>query len=203
MQDSFDARLQGQVPETVRPRTSKGWMICSILLFIVLIGVCAFGGIIILKGNRDTNRLADVEQELKDKDAKIAELEKEEKVTDSEITDSSASTADTISVDMAKFKTSMAADLKIDEDDLVIHSSSIMAQGEQKYIIAEISYGTSGSGAAAVYYKENKVKDSEWEKLWSGHQMLCKGLSQKQIAIMNELVTCIDDEGNSRLVGTN
>ena len=44
MQDSFDARMQGQAPASVKPvKSSKGWMVCSIILIILLIGVCVFG----------------------------------------------------------------------------------------------------------------------------------------------------------------
>ncbi|MBO4855429.1 hypothetical protein J5500_03440 [Candidatus Saccharibacteria bacterium] len=76
MPDSFDARMQGQTPESVKQKSGKGWMICSIILAILLIGGGVFAGMIIMKGDRDTNRLSEVEQQLKEKDEKIAELEK-------------------------------------------------------------------------------------------------------------------------------
>ena len=80
MQDSFNARMQGQSPASItKQKTGKGWMILSVILFILLIGGGVFAGMIIVKGNRDTNKLSEVENELQEKDAKIAELESNNK----------------------------------------------------------------------------------------------------------------------------
>ena len=78
MEDSFEARMQGHTPESIRSKKSgKGWMICSIVLIVIMIVAGVFGGMIIMKGNRDTNRLSEVEQQLKEKEEKITELEQQ------------------------------------------------------------------------------------------------------------------------------
>ena len=63
MPDSFDARMQGQTPESIKPKSSKGWMIAAI---IAIIGVVALGV---------TEFLA--YQEIAKKDDEIANLKKQ------------------------------------------------------------------------------------------------------------------------------
>ena len=62
-----------------RSKAGKGWMICAIILAVVLVAGGTFAAIIIAKGNRDTNRLSEVEAQLKEKETKeIIGKEKEE-----------------------------------------------------------------------------------------------------------------------------
>ena len=56
--------------------TGKGWMICSIVLFVAVIAltiVVATTGVKSTSGE-SSNKVAELEQQVKDKDAKIAEL---------------------------------------------------------------------------------------------------------------------------------
>ncbi len=54
MQDSFDERIKGNAPETVKSRGGKGWMICSIVLLALLVGVSVYA-IIATVGDKKTN----------------------------------------------------------------------------------------------------------------------------------------------------
>ncbi len=83
MQDSFEARMNGQAPTPApaptKQKSGKGWKVFSIILLFLLVGGGVFAGMIIVKGNRDTNRLSEVENELEEKNTKITELEKKTK----------------------------------------------------------------------------------------------------------------------------
>ena len=73
---SLDTPTQEALVSQPQAKSNKVWMISTIILAFVLVVGGAFAAMIIIKGNRDTNRLSEVEQLLKEKDAKIAELEK-------------------------------------------------------------------------------------------------------------------------------
>ena len=74
---SLDTPTQEALVSQPQAKSNKVWMISTIILAFVLVVGGTFAAMIIIKGNRDTNRLSEVEQLLKEKDAKIAELEKQ------------------------------------------------------------------------------------------------------------------------------
>ena len=78
MQDSFDARIHGQTPETVaRAKSGKGWMICSILALVLLVGVSAYAIMLTLNkqgGSSSSNDVAKLQQEIAAKDEKLDKI---------------------------------------------------------------------------------------------------------------------------------
>lgn len=77
MQDStLEPSTQEALVSQPQAKSNKVWIICTIVLAIVLVAVGIFAAIAMANGSRDADRLSEVERQLKEKDAKIAELEK-------------------------------------------------------------------------------------------------------------------------------
>ena len=190
MQDSFDARMQGQAPASVKPvKSSKGWMVCSIILIILLIGVCVFGGMIIMKGDRDSKRLADVESQLKEKEAKIEELEKA-KQTDKQ------NTTDPIVIDYAGLKKLTATD----SNKATLSLGKLEFTKDGKYIYAIGSVSSEGASYTGTWYKSVE-KGAGWKLLQSGQALGdCSNLSDEAKTFMKEY-KYIDDDLLSRYIG--
>ena len=175
--------------------TNKGWMIGAITLAVVLIVGGAFAAMIIAKGNRDTNRLSEVETELKDKETKIEELEKQISKTPA------GAAEDRVSVDIDSIKEIIAANEKIPVEKIILNSTIITTQGEQKNIVLGTSVGVKGSsGFYTIYYKEN-TPGSEWKKVSTHHQLTCSSLSANQKAILKDLFYCVDEDMNTKVIG--
>ena len=134
----------------------------------------------------------------------ISELKNKPAATQAEVkepTEAEVAT-DKISVDLNGLKEQMIIDTGVPKDKFVLQNANILTQSEQKYIVVDASYGsTGGSGAAIVYYKENDSSDSKWKKLWEGHQMTCSGLNSEQKMVLKGIKFCLSDDGYSVLVG--
>lgn len=169
-------------------------MICAIILAVVLVAGGTFAAIIIAKGNRDTNRLSEVEAQLKEKETKIDELEKQIGKTAAE---------DSISVDIDSIKETIAADEKVPVENITLNNTIITTQKEQKNIVLGTSVGVkNGSGFYAIYYKEN-TSGSEWKKVSTHHQLTCSSLSADKKAILKDLFYCVKEDGDTELIGAN
>ena len=78
-QDSFDARLQGQKPESVvKTKTGKGWMACSIVSLLLLVGVSVYAVIATVNnqggsggGGGESKDVAKLQQEVNAKNEKL------------------------------------------------------------------------------------------------------------------------------------
>ena len=190
MQDSFDARMHGDVPASVKHKSNIGWIIA---LAILLVGLVALIVMQVL-----------AYQEIARKDNEISELKNKPATTQAEVkepTEAEVAT-DKISVDLNGLKEQMIIDTGVPKDKFVLQNANILTQSEQKYIVVDASYGsTGGSGAAIVYYKENNSSDSKWKKLWEGHQMTCSGLNSEQKTVLKGIKFCLSDDGYSVLVG--
>ena len=185
MQDSFDARMKGNVPETVKPKSSKGWMICSFILLAILIGGGVFAGMIIMKGDRDTNRLSEVEQQLKEKEDRIAELEKNEQTTEGQ---------KTLSIDYAGLR-KLTHTENGDKGTLSITKLDITKDGKYFYAIGGVS--VEGTSSAGVWYKEVE-ESASWKSLNGGQAIgSCSALSEEAKEFMGNY-KYIDDDLSSK-----
>ena len=187
-QDSFDARLQGQKPESIaKAKTGKGWMICSIVLLVILIGVSVFGGMIIAKGNRDTNRLSEVEAQLKEKDAKIAEIEKAEPAGGQEI---SNDTKDVATIDFAGLRKITATEYG---SGATLSVGKLEYTKDGKYIYAIAGVGSQYGSDAGVWYR-SAAAGSSWKLLNRGQATGdCSLLSDEVKSSMKEDKSIEDD----------
>ena len=142
MQDSFDARMHGDVPASVKHKSNIGWII---VVGILLAGLVALVVMQVL-----------AYQEIARKDNEISELKNKPAATQAEVkepTEAEVAT-DKISVDLNGLKEQMIIDTGVPKDKFVLQNANILTQSEQKYIVVDASYGsTGGSGAAIVYYK--------------------------------------------------
>ena len=175
MQESTDMNMV--TPAVEKPKASKGWMIVSIILIIILIGVCVFGGMIILKGDRDTNRLSEVESQLKEKEAKIEELEKSgEKIN-----------LPTIDI-KALTKT----------DDFDFRKMEFTKDGKYLYVISDVTEEI--GGYVGIWYKSTE-EGSEWKKLQAGNGFTdCADVTDEQKQFMQDY-KYIDDDLDSQFLG--
>ena len=212
MQDSFDARMQGQTPETVRPKSKKGWMICSIVLIFILVGVCVFGGMIIMKGDRDTNRLAEVEQQLKEKDDKIAELEK--KIEDLSVssdgeTDGDGQDSDGEIDDEKTVKAELEAYIKSTKMTDSSHKytytiNKLSLTKDQKYYFAHVTVTIDG-GANESSLEYRLAKGGKWTFANGGQAVEpCSTLGQEALDFIKTYgkevkvyAACSDSKGNT------
>ena len=199
MQDSFDSRMKGNSPVSTKSNSDKGWMFCSIALLVILIGAGVFGGIIIAKGNRDTNRLSEVEQQLKEKEAKIEELEKANGDTVNEpAADPDGSqgapggSSLNLTVDYAKLQKLVGNG--------TITPLNIEYSADDEYLVVIADVAETNGGFAGVWYKSTAA-GSSWKELEAGHQAgACSNYSDAQKELMNKFKT-LDDKLGSDYIG--
>ena len=188
MQDSFDSRMKGNSPVSTKSNSDKGWMFCSIALLVILIGAGVFGGIIMAKGNRDTNRLSEVEQQLKEKEAKIEELEKASGDQDAPV-DKQPAKIDYLGLGKV-----------INGYDFGAKNIEYSPTGKYLVVIAGVSDGPNGSGYAGVWYKSTE-SGSTWKELQSGQGFSdCSEYSEDEKNLMDEFKS-LDDQLGSRYIG--
>jgi hypothetical protein len=203
--------LAGQTSAVEKKKSGKGWMICSIITLVLLIGAGVCIGILFF--NRDDSKVADLEKTINEKDAQIAELEDsadtkcktpdDDENTDNNTTDnntadnSTANTAvtDVVNVDMNNLK----AAAKQTDGDLTSYTDIVIKMAEGgKYIIASGSVGTTGSGYELFMYKENKA-GATWKELYGTQaEIPCSSLNQEQKNVFHGVENCVDDEGHYR-----
>ncbi len=86
MEDSFDARLNGDYkPPRAEKKGGKGWMVTSIILFVLLIGAGVFATMMVISHNTNGDNMLNNETEISKKDENIAELEADITKKDEEI----------------------------------------------------------------------------------------------------------------------
>ena len=171
--------------EAANTKSGKSWMICSIILLVILIIGGAFAAMIIAKGNRDTNRLADVEQQLKEKEEKISQLEKVGGDGQEEMSDRLTR------IDMAGLK--KVAGVSSNEG-VYLTINKLEFTNDGKYLYAIGGVGTSGTGGAGVWYKST-TSDAEWQTIVKGAQAVgdCSNYSKEVLDFMKDY-SYIDDD---------
>ena len=162
MQDSFDLGEEKKTRKK-KSKNSKKWMICSIVLATILVVGGAFAGVIMAKGNRDTNRLSEVEQEVKEKDQKIADLETKISELEQKIKDAEAVNATT----MQKVDYLDLADMLKQKGTSINVMLSGITPDKEYYYVAGSTIDKNGFGGYEFYYKEAK-EGAEWQLLYGG-----------------------------------
>ena len=147
MQDSFDARMQGQKPESAQKSvSSKGWMIAAI---IFLLGAIALGV---------TEFLA--YQEISKKDERIAELEKQQnKPEEEQKEESTSSSLNGVDLDGEGLSKTLGH--------VLLNSfSNFKISKDGKYLHVDIDYNTGENYIAQtsfLFYKA--LPTGEWKRV--------------------------------------
>ena len=208
MEDSFEARLAGHTPEPVnlKEKNGKGWMICSIILLVFLIGVGVFAGILFFnKGDDGKAKIAELEDQIKEKDEKIKECEEAAaKAKDCDASDSKDNTKtepvvqkDVINIDFDGLK----AAAKQTDGDLTDYSDIVIKMSENgKYIVAFGSVSTVGSGYELYMYRENKAGGTWKELLGTQAAITCSSLTQTQKDVLHGVESCLNDDGTEAAI---
>ncbi len=182
-------QMQQQPQQT---KSSKGWMICSIVLFLVIIGLSVF---MVVNASNDTSsdpkEVANLKQQLSNRDAEIAKLKEEKKtemsrVDTPEITDPSLIDPKSFVFDIASLKS------KVGDQSII----KLEFTKDGKYLYA-ITYGD-GAGTA---YKELGKDNPEWTILNNGQNIgKCDTFTDEQKEFMKKY-KYIDDDLDSRYLG--
>ena len=203
--------------------TGKGWMICSIVLFVAVIAltiVVATTGVKSTSGE-GSNKVAELEQQVKDKDAKIAELqsgtleitdedtkneienlkkqieEKDAKIANLESTQSGTGSSAPISVNVSDI---VAAAKKAGVADSM-YEIKVMKYQDSNYIVAGGQATKGEFGHYQYMYKEN-TNGAEWKELiGTQNGFTCSSLTDLQKQVLKGLETCYDDNGNHKQIG--
>ena len=183
MPSKVDANYNAK--KAANTKSGKSWMICSIILLVILIIGGAFAAMIIAKGNRDTNRLADVEQQLKEKEEKISQLEKADGDEQEEMSDRLTQ------IDIEGLR--KVAGVSSDEG-LYLSINKLEFTNDGKYLYAIGGVGASGTGGAGVWYKST-TSDAEWQTIVKGAQAVgdCSNYSKEVLDFMKDY-SYIDDD---------
>jgi hypothetical protein len=140
---------------------------------------------IIAKGNRDTNRLADVEQQLKEKEEKISQLEKAGDDEQEEMSDRLTR----IDIEGLKKVAGVSSD-----KGLYLSINKLEFTNDGKYLYAIGGISASGFGGAGVWYKST-TSDAEWQTIVKGAQAVgdCSNYSKEVLDFMKDY-SYIDDD---------
>ena len=194
MEDSFDARLNGEYkPPRAEKKGGKGWMITSIILFVLLVGAGTFAGIMLFSNNNNGDKMLASEKQVAEKDAKISELEITISEKDAEIaTLKNASVTPGGNTETAKkysdFKLDLAGLMKLinkDNKDYpgVVSKSLDLVKAEftsdDKYLILATEIMEGQTGYLGVYYKEVGA-NTGWKVQFEGHQFSCENATAEQ-----------------------
>ena len=202
--------------------TGKGWMICSIVLFVAVIAltvVVATTGVKSTSGE-GSNRVAELEQQVKEKDAKIAELqggdidsidedtnseienlkkqieEKDAKIANLESTQASGSSAP-VSVNISDIQA------VVKDEGLTLSEVKIMKYSDSSYVVAGAQASNKeGYGHYQYFYKEN-TNGGTWKKvLGTQGEIRCSSLEDWQKQALKGVESCVNDDGsNYRTIG--
>lgn len=208
MEDSFESRLNGDFkPTENKAKGGKGWMVTSIILMILLIGVGAFAGVMLFSNNNNGDKMLASEQQVSEKDAKISELEKTISEKDAEIaTLKNASVTPGGNTETAKkysdFKLDLAGLMKLigngNTDQVSIAPVKAEFTSDDKYLILATQIWEGMSGAAGVYYKEVGA-NTGWKTHFYGHQFSCSNATAEQKKFI-ESYKSFDDGLDSKYV---
>lgn len=187
MSSKVDANYNAK--KAANTKSGKSWMICSIILLVILIIGGAFAAMIIAKGNRDTNRLADVEQQLKEKEEEISQLEKADGDEQEEMSDRLTQ----IDIEGLKKVAGVSSD-----KGLYLSINKLEFTNDGKYLYAIGGISASGYGGAGVWYKST-TSDAEWQTIVKGAQAVgdCSNYSKEVLDFMKDY-SYIDDDLPSR-----
>lgn len=174
----------------VEPKSSKAWMVISIVLMVILIGLAVFEVFVFSKSNGDADKIADLEKQLSEKTAKIEEIEKEKTAVE-EKAEEAEKTSNLIEI--AKLKKLIGAD-----SSFMPIKIEYTKDGKYLYAIADVVHVNTGS--AGVWYKSTAA-GSEWKELQSGHALgLCANYTEEAKKFM-ETYKYIDDDLGSKYLG--
>ena len=203
--------------------TGKGWMICSIVLFVAVIAltiIVATTGVKSTSGE-SSNKVAELEQQVKDKDAKIAELQSgSEEITDEDTKNEIENLKKQIEEKDAKIanlestqsSTGSSAPINVNISDIVaaakkagvadsMYEIKIMKYQDSNYIVAAGQATKGTSGHYQFMYKEN-TNGAEWKDLLGTQaEISCSGLSDLQKQVLKGVESCTDESGYRKTIG--
>ena len=173
--------MQEQTQELVKAKSNKGWMISTIVLLVLLVGFGVFGGLIMAKGNRDTNDLADVRAELEEKNNKIAELEAKIKEADSA---QGLNGFDLNGAGMAKTLGLGRVESSTNAETSLTRIYDIKVSKDGKYLYADVGGFTGAAGFRTIVYRA--LPGTEWKSLGVPRSSIsdCKDYSKVALEIL-------------------
>ena len=177
-------------PTEVQPKTGKAWMIISIILMVMLIGLAVFEIFVFSKSSGDADKIADLEKQLSEKTAKIEEIEKEKTAAEEKATETEKTSN---LIEIAKLKKLIGVDYSF-----MPIKIEYTKDGKYLYAIADVSYGNSGN--AGVWYKSTAA-GSEWKELQAGQSLgMCTQYTDEAKKFM-ETYKDIDNDLGSKYLG--
>ena len=192
MEDSFDARLNGDYkPPRAEKKGGRGWMVTSIILFLLLIGAGVFATIMVISNNTNGDKMLNNETEISKRDTKISELEANITKKDEEIAalkNASVTPGTSTAKKYSDFKIDIAGLMKVinkDNKDYpgVVSKSLDLIKAEftsdDKYLIVAANIFEGETGYAGVYYKEVDA-NTGWKVQFEGHQFTCANATAEQ-----------------------
>ncbi len=194
MEDSFDARLNGDYkPPRAEKKGGRGWMVTSIILFVLLIGAGVFATIMTISNNTNGDKMLNNETEISKRDTKISELEATISANEAEIASLKNSTVNpgtgtATQKKYSDFKIDIAGLMKVinkDNKDYpgVVSKSLDLIKAEftsdDKYLIVAANIFEGETGYAGVYYKEVGA-NTGWKVQFEGHQFSCANATAEQ-----------------------
>ncbi len=173
--------MQEQDVEKAAIKNNKGWMVAAIVL---LVGVVALGVTEFLAYQEISKKDKEI-AELKEKEDRIAELEKNGQTTEGQ---------KALSVDYAGLR-KLTHTENGDKGTLSITKLDITKDGKYFYVIGGVS--VEGTGSAGVWYKEAE-EGASWKFLTGGHAIgSCSALSEEAKEFMGNY-KYIDDDLSSK-----
>ena len=192
MEDSFDARLNGEFkPANNAKKGGKGWMITSIILFVLLASAGTLAVIGFLP--KESKDVSDLKAQVTTKDAKISELESTISANEAEIASLKNSTVNpgtgaATQKKYSDFKIDMAGLMKLINKDNPDYPKTVSKSldlikaeftSDDKYLILATEIWEGQTGYAGVYYKEVGANTS-WKVQFEGHQFTCENATAEQ-----------------------
>ncbi len=209
MDNSINTQQESPAPSsTENVKSNKGWMVAAIVLIfcVAILGITEFLAYqeIAKKDNRITELTSQqnsATQKENQTEREEVETPADEKIEDPVDKENEDDTTDKISVNLDVLKEQVISDSGTPKDLIAINDQVIMTRSSQKYIVVDMSYGSKkGSSQRGIYYKENNT-NGKWKKIFSGHQILCSGLSNEQKTVLKGLVYCIENDGETSMIG--
>ena len=209
MQDSFDARMQGQTPSTIKPaKSGKGWMVCAIIL---LIGVIALGVTEFLAYQemaKKDDEIANLKKQLEEKTATPVEEDGDEPTDDGqEGGDSEVTPGDKTKIDdedTVKSELDAVVKSKTGGQGYTYKINKFGLTKDQKYYYAYFTISiTGGANDSMVYYRA--AQGGTWKYMNGGQAVqVCTDLDADALSFMKQYgkeVThychCSDSDGTT------
>ena len=187
MQDSFDARMHGDAPASVKHKSNIGWIVT---IGILLVGLVALVVMQVLAYQEITKKDNEI-SELKNKPAAMQAEVKEP--TGAEIGgDEQGEMSDRLTqIDIAGLK--KVAGVSSDGG-VYLSINKLEFTNDGKYLYAIGGISASGFGGAGVWYKST-TSDAEWQTIVKGAQAVgdCSNYSKEVLDFMKDY-SYIDDD---------